>query len=84
MAIQGEARRGDGEVPEGPRPLVAVLVGEVSLVDGDGRSWRVGGQQPQLVLAYLLLEQRTVSRAHRLRNLLPSTSGEAPSSAHGK
>lgn len=62
MAIQGEARRGDGEVPEGPRPLVAVLVGEVSLVDGDGRSWRVGGQQPQLVLAYLLLEQRTVSR----------------------
>lgn len=40
----------------------AMLVGEVALVAPDGRPSRVGGRQPQLVLAYLLVEDRTVDR----------------------
>ena len=62
MAIQGEAPRGDGEAVGPSRPVTVVLVGEVSIIDTGGVVWRVAGQQPQLVLAYLLLEGRTVSR----------------------
>jgi DNA-binding SARP family transcriptional activator len=62
MAILGVARRSEGDGSTSPRPVGAVLVGEVALIDADGRAWRAGGQQPQLVLAYLLLESRTVSR----------------------
>lgn len=47
---------------DAPAGTIATMVGEVSLVGADARSSRVGGRQPQLVLAYLLVEDRTVNR----------------------
>jgi DNA-binding SARP family transcriptional activator len=66
MATHDGPRRADGAASTAaarsePIPA-ATLIGEVAVLGADGRARRVGGRQPQLVLAYLLLEDRTVSR----------------------